>query len=232
MNVLVLNSSPHKNEQGTGNILKPFAKGMEEAGANVETVFVNDLHVKPCLGCFSCWGSDSGECVHDDDMTELLPKMKNADIQVLATPVYVDGMTGPLKTVLDRSIPLVSGKWELRDGHCRHPLRNGKDGGKLVLLSVCGFTELDNFDPLVAHVKALCKNMNCEYIGAVLRPYSWALPLIAKAGVDVSSVYEAAEEAGRQVIATGSMSEETLDKIAAPFVPKEILIERTNEHFS
>ncbi|MGV9103312.1 MAG: flavodoxin family protein [Candidatus Thorarchaeota archaeon] len=232
MNVLVLNSSPHKNEQGTGNILNPFIKGMKAAGADVEIVFVNDLNVKPCLGCFSCWGSESGECVHDDDMTELLPKMQNADIQVLATPVYVDGMTGPLKTVLDRSIPLVTGRWILRDGHCRHPLREGKEGGKLVLLSVCGFTELDNFDPLIAHVKALCKNMNCEYVGAVLRPYSWALPLIQKAGVDVSLVYEAAEEAGRQVIAEGTMEEETLQKVAAPFVPKEVLVDQVNRHFS
>ncbi|MDF1541398.1 MAG: hypothetical protein P1Q69_21040, partial [Candidatus Thorarchaeota archaeon] len=39
----------------------------------------------------------------------------------------------------------------LKDNHCRHPRRSGKTGGKVVLVSVCGFAEKDNFDPLVVH---------------------------------------------------------------------------------
>ena len=82
-----------------------------------------------------------------------------SDLPVLATPVYVDGMTGPLKIFLDRLVPLLEGRIEIRDDHRRHPLREGVKAGKLVQVSASGFTEMNNFDPLVAHVKTACRNM-------------------------------------------------------------------------
>jgi hypothetical protein len=71
------------------------------------------------------------------------PKMRDADILVFVTPVYCDGITGPMKNLLDRTLPQVYPFFELRDGHCRHPLREDTKSSKVVLVSNCGFWEMD-----------------------------------------------------------------------------------------
>ena len=69
-------------------------------------------------------------------MQMLHPKLCQADIWVFATPVYVSGMTGPLKNLIDRIlIPLGEPFLELRDGRCHHPLREGTNPGQVVLVS-------------------------------------------------------------------------------------------------
>jgi hypothetical protein len=88
------------------------------------------LKINPCLGCFSCWSSTPGECVQDDDMRPLLAEVARSDLLVLATPVYVDGMTGPTKTFLDRLIPLLRGRFEVRGGPLPAPPARGRQGGE------------------------------------------------------------------------------------------------------
>ncbi|MHA2273735.1 MAG: flavodoxin family protein, partial [Candidatus Hodarchaeales archaeon] len=91
MQVLAFNSSPRKDKGGTAAILTPFLEGMKDAGANVELIYVRDLEIGPCRGCYTCWTKSPGKCVQKDDMVEILPKLASADIVVFATPVYVDG---------------------------------------------------------------------------------------------------------------------------------------------
>jgi len=151
MKVLAFNCSPNMEKSNTALILNPFLEGMKEEGAEVELFYVRRLKINPCLGEFSCWFKTPGECIHDDDMKILYPKIKEADIIVFGTPVYVDGMPGPMKNLIDRLIPLLQPYIEIRDGHCRHPRREGQKRAKLVLVANCGFWEMDNFNPLVIH---------------------------------------------------------------------------------
>lgn len=227
MDVLVINGSPRKDRQHTGRIVSHFVEGMKDAGANVDTIFSIALNIGDCKGCFNCWHTTPGKCIQDDDMVDVLDKMANADIIVLATPVYVDGMTGSLKTLIDRSIPLLKGGFELRDDHCRHPIREYVKQGKVVLLSVSGFTEIDNFDPLITHVKAICKNMGREYVGAIVRSVAWIMEGAAEQGANIEPIYESLKEAGRDLISTGSMKEETLETIEREFVPRDTVVELT-----
>ena len=211
----------------TGKILSYFVEGMTDAGANVETIYSIGLNIRDCKGCFNCWTNTPGKCIQDDDMADVLTKMANADILVLATPVYVDGMTGSLKTLIDRFLPHLKGRFVIRDDHCRHPVRDHIKQGKVVLVSVSGYTELDNFDPLISHVKAICKNMNREYAGAILRSVAWVMEGAAEQGVQIDTIYEAIKEAGRDLISTGSMREETLNIIMREFMPRDIVVQLT-----
>ena len=229
MKVLAINGSPRK--AATAHVLGIFLEGVKEAGAEVELIRLAKLNVKPCRGCFTCWTNTPGECIQKDDMEKMLPKIDAADALVLATPVYVDGMTGIMKNFLDRAIPLDSGKVIIREGHCRHPSRSGGGMGKVALMSVCGFHEMDNFDPLVTHVKALCKNMNAEFVGAVLRPYAWALSALPERGIDVSDVVEAIRNAGRQLVENGKFEEATLATISRELIPQEIVAQLISSQF-
>ncbi|TFG27180.1 flavodoxin family protein [Candidatus Thorarchaeota archaeon] len=227
MEVLIINGSPRKGRMHTGRIVSHFAEGMKEAGANVETIYSIALSIGDCKGCFNCWTKTPGKCIQDDDMTDVLSKMASADILVLATPVYVDGMTGSLKTLIDRFLPHLKGRFVIRDDHCRHPVREHVKQGKVVLVSVSGFTELDNFDPLINHVRAICKNMNREFAGALVRSVAWIMDGAAEQGVQLDSIYEAVRQAGRELVSTGSMREETLETIRRDFVPRDTVVQLT-----
>ena len=96
MDVLVINGSPRKERMHTGTFTTLFAEGMKDSGATVDFIYPKDLEIGDCRGCLNCWGNTPGKCIQDDGMTEVLSKMAKADIVVLATPVYVDGMTGLL----------------------------------------------------------------------------------------------------------------------------------------
>jgi multimeric flavodoxin WrbA len=231
LKILALNGSPRKEQSGTATVLNLFLEGAKEAGAEIDLVHIHGLQIKPCLGCFVCWIKTPGVCVQKDDMEEILKKRRNADALILATPVYVDGMTSTLKAVLDRSIPLVKPFFEIRDDHCRHPPRYDQGPDKVVLVSVSGFTELDNFDPLVMHVKAFCKNLNGEYAGEVLRPLGAHLPMFKKMGLPVDDIYDAIKQAGKEFVEKGNISSATQDVISREIVPRSEYIKRVNEGF-
>ncbi len=231
MKVVAINASPHMDHGNTAMILGPFLEGMRDAGTDVEVLYTRRLNIKPCTGEFHCWVKEPGRCYIDDDMNDVYPKMREAEIWVLAAPVYVDGLPAPLKMLIDRLLPLVEPFIEIRDEHCRHPRREDAKAGKIALVSVCGFWELDNFDPMVTHVKAMCKNIGREFAGALLRPHGGALKVMRKLGVPMGDVLEAAREAGRQLVTDGVMSPETLSTISRELVPRDVYVRAVNMNF-
>lgn len=212
-------------------MLNPVIKGMERAGADCTLFYTHQLNINPCVGCFSCWFDTPGRCIQKDDMESILAALRRSDILVLATPVYVDGMNSSMKTCLDRLIPAVEPFFEIIKDHCRHPIRGKLKLKKVVLVSVCGFTELENFDPLIMHVKAFCKNFNSEYAGAVLRPYGASLLYLEQIGIDINHILAAAKDAGHQIITQGKISPETQHIISQELIPRNEYIQAINSIF-
>jgi multimeric flavodoxin WrbA len=231
LKVVAFNCSPKMDKGNTVLILTPFLDGMREAGAEIGLFYTRKLNISPCTGEFNCWLKTPGECYQDDDMTMLYPKLRQADIWVFATPVYVDGVTGPVKNLLDRIIPLVEPFIELRDGHCRHSLREGTKEGKIVLVSNCGFWEMDNFNPLLIQIKAACKNVTREFAGALLRPHGAVLMPMMEMGAPVNDIFEAAKEAGRQLVRDSEMSSENLNIVSRELMPLEMYLQSANQKF-
>ena len=107
--ILILSASPRKG--GNSDILcDQFARGAQEAGHRVEKIRVQEKKISPCLACYGCRGT--GVCVQKDDMAAILGKMVEADVLVLATPVYFYSMDGQLNTLIDRTLPRYT---EIRD---------------------------------------------------------------------------------------------------------------------
>jgi multimeric flavodoxin WrbA len=215
----------------TALLLRPFLDGMREEGCDVELVYTCKLRVKPCLGDRACWTRTLGKCVQNDDVKELLPRIQEADFMVFATPVYVDGMPGTLKNLIDRFIPLIEPYFVMREGHCRHPPREPRRQPKLVLIANCGFWEMDNFDPLVVHVKAVCKNMCWDFAGALLRPHGEALGYMVKNGLEVQDVLTAAKNAGRELARTGKISKVNMKTVSRELISLKNYVEITNKGF-
>ena len=100
-NVLILSGSPRKN--GNSDLLcDEFMKGAIEAGHQVEKIRVAEKNIGYCRACYGC--KDTGVCVIKDDMAEVLQKMIDCDVLVLASPVYFYSIDAQLKAVIDRSV--------------------------------------------------------------------------------------------------------------------------------
>ncbi len=231
LKVLVFNSSPRKEKGNTALILNPFIEGMREAGADVDLYYNYDLKIKPCRGCFNCWLKTPGICSQMDDMQWLIPKMRDADVLVYATPLYSYGMNGQMKNLIDRMIVLAEPFMEVVEGRSRHIAGDGAKLRKIVLVSNCGLWGIDNFDPLVVHVKKLCQDPPMEYAGALLRPHGEALRAMLDMGAPVGDIIDTAREAGRQLIVEGKMSQPTLDVISRDLLPVEVYVRMANEQF-
>lgn len=231
MKVIAFNGSPKMDKGNTALILDPFLDGLREAGAEVELFYTKKLDISPCQGEFNCWLKTPGKCHQEDDMQMLHPKLRAADVWVFATPVYVWGVSGPLKNLMDRVIPLVEPFFYLHDGHCSHPLREGTKRSKIVLVSNCGFWEKDNFDPMVAQFQSLCRVIGFEFAGALLRPAGPLLAALLEMGAPVRDVLEAACDAGRELARDGVISHAVLNTISRELMPLDMYVELVNQKF-
>jgi multimeric flavodoxin WrbA len=229
--VLAFNCSPRMDRGNTALLLHPFLDGLRDLGAEVELFYTRKLDIRPCEGRFRCWLRTPGECFQRDDMQMLYPRLREADVWVFATPVYTDGVSGPMKNLMDRTVALMEPFFELRDGHSRHPKREGVKGGQVVLVSNCGLWEMDNFDPLLAHMKAFSANAAREFAGALLRPHGQALRFAVEKGISTEDIFAAAREAGRQLLSDGEMSPTTLEVVSRPVLPLQEYMEAVDTAF-
>ncbi len=85
--VIAINGSPRMEKGNTALLLDAFIRGVKDAGSEVDVQYASRLKVDPCAcGRMYCWNVKKGECCFQDDMQTLYPKLKTAEILVLAHP--------------------------------------------------------------------------------------------------------------------------------------------------
>ena len=104
MKAIIISGS--RNPQGqTSTAVNAVRKGLETAGAQVETVFLPSPQIERCRQCDDDgWGlcRKTGSCVIDDDFADIADKVRAAEIAVFATPVYYSDLSESLRAFLDR----------------------------------------------------------------------------------------------------------------------------------
>ena len=132
--VLVLSASPRRN--GNSDILcDQFIKGASEVGHNAEKIYLGDKKINYCIACDGCRRND-GVCVHKDDMADILEKMIQADVIVMATPVYFYTMDAQMKTLIDRTVARYT---EIRNKDCYIIVTAADEGKELLERTIEGF---------------------------------------------------------------------------------------------
>jgi multimeric flavodoxin WrbA len=103
MRVLAVNASPNKDGL-TALSAEAFLAGAQEAGAEVDLIHLCDKDLRRCVMCENGWGKcrREGECVLDDDFADVRRSILDADVWVLATPVYFGEPSEVARAVLDR----------------------------------------------------------------------------------------------------------------------------------
>lgn len=98
--VLILSSSPRRGGN-SDTLCDEFLRGAAESGNEVEKIFLRDKTLHPCLGCSVC--SQYGKpCPQKDNAAEIIQKMLDAEVIVMATPVYFYSMSAQMKALIDR----------------------------------------------------------------------------------------------------------------------------------
>ncbi len=99
--IVILNGSPRANGN-TSALLAAFSQGAEDAGNTITTFHLQRMKFGSCLGCYGGGKIPDSPCVQKDDMDKIYPAYKEADIVVLASPLYYWTISGQLKCAFDR----------------------------------------------------------------------------------------------------------------------------------
>ncbi|MGI6060293.1 MAG: flavodoxin family protein [Blautia sp.] len=99
MKVLLINGSP--NEHGcTYTALSETAETLQKHGIDTEILYLGKKPVAGCIACGKC--RETGKCVFDDKVNEVIDKLDSIDAIVVGSPVYYAGPSGQLTAFLDR----------------------------------------------------------------------------------------------------------------------------------
>ena len=99
--IVVLNGSPRKNGN-TSALVRAFIEGAESVGNTVTEFLLDRMDIHGCKGCFCGGKNPESPCVQKDDMDKIYPAYREADIVVLASPLYYWTISGQLKCAFDR----------------------------------------------------------------------------------------------------------------------------------
>lgn len=151
MNILILSGSPRKGGN-TDLLVEAFVKGASQKH-HVEIVSVHDYKVNPCMGCNACFKNEGNICAQKDDMALIYEKANEADMLVIASPVYFYGLSAQLKSVIDRF---------------HNPIRDTFHIKKMALLLVGAATLPELFDSILTQYQLCLNFFKLEDVGHVL----------------------------------------------------------------
>jgi multimeric flavodoxin WrbA len=161
MKVLGIYGSPRKGGN-TDILLDEALKGAASEGAEVTSIRCCNLKLAGCLECGGC--DNTGECVQDDDMQLVYPKLLEADVIILASPIFFYGLTSQAKALIDRCQAM----WCKRRLDKTPEERRTYDGGRGYLISV-GATKGGNlFEGAQLTAKYFFDALDMSYEGGLL----------------------------------------------------------------
>ena len=126
--ILAIQGSFRKSGKTT-TMLKYAARQAEKMGHNLTYINLFDKNIEYCKGCRKCM--ETTECIYkNDDMTEITKLIKEADVIILAAPVYWGNVPAVVKNLMDR----MSGASMLETDYFPKPRLKGK---RYILLTAC-----------------------------------------------------------------------------------------------
>ncbi len=221
MNILIINGSPKGTRSNSLQLANAFAEGIQAASATppaIETIHVSQKNIQPCKGCFSCWKTTPGKCVIADDMSEILDRILRADLTIWAFPLYYFGLPGPLKTLIDRQLPLNLPFMTKGAKGGSHPSRYDLSHKKTVLISTCGFyTAQSNYDSILAQFDRICGKGNYTTLFCG-QGELFSIPELSKR---TSQYLYSVQQAGQEYIRKG-ISDATRQKLEELLFPRAV----------
>jgi putative NADPH-quinone reductase len=252
MKILAINGSYRGDRGHTRFLIDKLLQGATAVGAECQVLTLSRLKINHCLACGQCQTAEHYlECVYDgkDDAQIVFRQMAEADIIVYATPVYVFGMSGLLKTFLERfygrgdSGDLRMSKSGLMFHHVDHAICSKP----FVALVCCDNLENETPRNALAYFRIFSRFLDAPQVGALVRNSGRLSgygkdPEREKRVPKIFDVYAAYEQAGGELATEGRIRRSTAQRANQEIVPvplfsllkrlkpfKRIIVERAQE---
>jgi len=216
MKLLVIRGNPRKDGH-TQYITDLVVKGASEACATVDDVDLQTLTINECTGCYCCWTTTPGRCIHRDDMDALLNKLLAADIHLYSTPLYYYTMSISMKRFLERTLSLLKPFInQSPEGLFRNIPRYPDQwkNKKLAFISAGAFKDTENFKGLETTFRLLATGLSMEFCGGLIRPESYLLQFNLAKPKTVMIIETALMQSGRELVLEGVLTDETRQKVS------------------
>ncbi len=232
MKITAFNGSSRGKAGNTHIMVSEFLEGAKSAGAEVKNIILLTKRIRHCLACFECWYKTPGVCIQKDDTEELLNEITNSDVIVLATPLYVDNVSGIMKNFLDRMLPLFDPHFEKDlNGIYRHKKRL-KKYPNIVIIANSGYPEQEHFQVIKLLARRMARNFHSKIIGEIYRGAGELLriknPLIKPI---IDNYKKLLRQAGKEVVLYGEITPQTSEKLQKPLLPKEQYVQKANRYW-
>ncbi len=158
MKVLGLFGSPRRGGN-TDLLLEEMLRGAQSREAEIEKIFLSEWDISGCRECRKC--EIDGNCVIQDQMQKLYPKLLQADYIILASPIFFYGVTAQAKRMIDRCQALWARKYILRKTSVQE--ENSRRKGWFI--SVAGSRGEKVFQGAILTVRYFLDALNVEYVG-------------------------------------------------------------------
>jgi multimeric flavodoxin WrbA len=192
LKVVGLFGSPRRGGN-TELLLEEALKGAVSEGAEVDRIYLTDYTITPCKECHGC--DQTGHCVIPDDMEKIYPKLLEADVIILASPIFFYGVTAWAKALVDRGQAFWARKYLLKDPSL------GKEGKRRrgFFISVGATKGQKIFEGAILTAKYFFDVLNAEYVGElVFRGIDAKGDILKQHGA-----LQEAFEAGRRLVRNG-----------------------------
>lgn len=158
MKIIGYVASPHKNGN-TAFVVEQIMENAKKKNAQTEIYYSSNFDVSPCQGCL--WCVDKDKCIIDDNMQEIYASLKNTDVLIIGTPIYMGQMTGQAKVFIDRLYPQVVPRFS--------PYYNTKNAGKkLILVFTQGNPDEKKFQSYIDYTKMMFEMLEFEIIDTIV----------------------------------------------------------------
>jgi multimeric flavodoxin WrbA len=226
MKILAINSSFRGSKGFSKFLIDKLFEGAREEGAECENINLAEVKINHCIDCQVCQRQDHFlKCVFNDkdDVAMIYNQMREADLIVFATPVYIFEMSSLLKMFLERNYSTAKiGEFNLtKKGLCFHHVDNDICKKPFVTLVVCDNLENETPKNIVSFFKTYSKFMDAEIVGTLVRKSAGMFGFNQKEenkSPVVLSVYDSYIQAGRELVLLGRISKSTQKKANSPMV--------------
>ena len=160
MKVLGIYGSPRKGGN-TDILLDKALEGARSAGAEVTSIYARKLKMSGCLECGGC--DKTGKCVVRDDMDAVYPLMQDADVIIMASPIFFYGLSSQIKALIDRTQAM----WSKRMLEKTSDERKHYDSGKGYLIAVGATSGKNLFDGVERVARYFLDALDMSYEGGI-----------------------------------------------------------------
>lgn len=101
----------------------PLTRPFEENETN-HYIDLSQLHIKNCMGCFSCWVKTPGKCILRDDAVKVYPIIAKSSRVLYVSRICFGSYDTTMKTMLERAIPIQQAFIRLHNGQTHHVQRD------------------------------------------------------------------------------------------------------------